>query len=288
MTSVSMFDVPGPNARARHRFIAVTGGFVMTAALAFALLKLGEKGNLEPSRWTPFLESSMWVDYLLPGLRNTLIAASLSMVLSAAFGLVFGIGRVSRVAPIRWFCGVVVEFFRAIPVLVIMIAAFSLYSYNNIFVSEVNPLAAVVTAVTLFHASAIAELLRSGIANLPSGQSEAGLSIGLKPAQVLRSVQLPQAIVAMMPALISQFVIVLQDTALGQIITYPELLSTYQQIGSNWSNVVPALIVIAMIFISVNYSLSVLAERIKSRLRRQGRAPKSPVAAPPGSALVPA
>jgi glutamate transport system permease protein len=285
MTTISLYDAPGPHARARQRLITIITTAVLLAATAFALAKLGQRGNLDPAKWTPFLTISMWRDYLLPALLNTLRAAVLSMALSAAFGLVFGIGRLSRVLPIRWFCGAIVEFFRAIPVLVIMIAAFTFYSYNNTFVSTVNPLAAVVTGVALFNGSAIAELLRSGIANLPAGQSEAGLSIGLKPGQVLRSIQLPQAIVAMMPSLIGQFVIVLKDTALGQIITYPELLSTYQQIGSNWSNIVPAMIVIAAIFIAINYSLSSLAERIESRMRTKRRRPKTPVAAPPGAVL---
>lgn len=281
-----LFDAPGPKARARHRLITAVLALLLAAAVAFALTKLAEKGNLESAKWTPFLGSSLWIDYLIPGLLNTLKAAVISIVLSAAFGLVFGIGRVAPLAPVRWFCGCVVEFFRAIPVLVIMIAAFGFFSYNNVFVSDVNPLAAVVTGVTLFNGSAIAELVRAGICNLPTGQSEAGLSVGLRRGQVLLNIELPQAITAMMPALIGQFVVVLKDTALGQIITYPELLSTYQQIGSNWSNVVPALIVIACIFISINYVLSILAQRVEKRMRKARKLRASPVPAPPGSALV--
>jgi glutamate transport system permease protein len=287
MSTASLFDEPGPRARARHRRITAAGAVLLSAVLGFALMKLGLKGNLDAAKWTPFLGYSVWADYLIPGLLNTMKAATISIVLSAAFGLTFGIGRVSPLAPVRAICSCVVEFFRAIPVLVIMIAAFSFYSYNNVFISDINPLAAVVTGVTLFNGSAIAELVRSGITNLPAGQSEAGLSLGLRTGQVLLGIQLPQAITAMMPSLIGQFVVVLKDTALGQIITYPELLSTYQQIGSNWSNVVPALMVIATIFISINFALSTLAERIEIRLRTTRRLRTRPVAAPPGSTLVP-
>ena len=67
---------------------------------------------------------------------------------------------------------------------------------------------------------------------LPKGQSEAGLAIGLTRSQTLRSILLPQAITAMLPALVSQLVVILKDTALGAIITYPELLTTFSQIGS--------------------------------------------------------
>jgi len=272
MSATVLFDAPGPKARARHRITAVAGGVVILAMVVFALAKLGEKGNLAADKWTPFLTGSMWVDYLIPGLINTLKAASISIVLAAAFGLLFGIGRMSPLAPIRWICTVVVEFFRSVPVLVLMIGAFGFYSFNNVFQSEINPLAAVVTGLTLYNGSVVAELLRSGVGSLPKGQSEAGLSIGLTGGQTLRSIQLPQAITAMLPALVGQLVVVLKDTALGQIITYDELLTNYQRIGSNWSNIVPAMIVIALIFIAINYTLSTLAGRIEGRLRSRGRA----------------
>jgi len=217
-------------------------------------------------------DANVWIDYLLPGLANTLKAAAISIVLAGIFGFVFGIGRMSHVAPIRWVCTVVIEFFRSVPVLVMMLGAFYFYSYNNIFVSDVNPLAAVVTGLTLYNGSVVAELLRSGVGSLPRGQAEAGLSIGLTRGQTLRSIQLPQAVTAMLPALVGQLVVVLKDTALGQIITYNELLTNYQRIGSTWGNIVPAMIVIAAIYIVINYALTTLAAYVERRLRQRGRA----------------
>jgi glutamate transport system permease protein len=271
MSASVLFDAPGPAARARHRIAAVVGVVVLVAVVAFVLWQFGMKGQLEAAKWTPFLTGEIWQYYLIPGLLNTLKAAAISIVLAALFGLVFGIGRLSAVRAIRWVSTVVVEFFRSVPVLVMMIAAFSYYSYNNVFVSDINPLAAVVTGLTLYNGSVVAELLRSGVGSLPKGQAEAGLAIGLTRGQTLRSIQLPQAITAMLPALVGQLVVVLKDTALGQIITYPELLNTYQQIGSYKSNPVPAMIVIAVIFILINYSLTTVAARVEGRLRRRGR-----------------
>ena len=68
-----------------------------------------------------------------------------------------------------------------------------------------------------------------------------------------------------------QLVVVLKDTALGSIITYSELLNNYQRIGSTFGNIVPAMIVIALIFILINYSLTVVAGRVEQRMRRAGR-----------------
>ena len=113
--------------------------------------------------------------------------------------------------------------------------------------------------------------MRSGVGSLPKGQSEAGLSIGLTRGQTLRSIQLPQALTAMLPALVGQLVVILKDTALGQIITYTELLTNYQRIGSTWGNIVPAMIVIAAMYIVINYALTSLAAYVERRLRQRGR-----------------
>ena len=271
MSSV-LFDIPGPKAKARHRIIAIVTGVLTLAALGWMLMRFKEKGNLDADKWTPFLTADIWVNYLLPGLLNTIKAALLSMLLAGLFGLMFGLGRLSDNKAIRAVSTVIVEFFRSVPVLVMMVASFGLYSVNKVFVPEINPLAAVVTGLTLYNGAVVAELLRSGVGGLPKGQSEAGLAIGLTRSQTLRSILLPQAITAMLPALVSQLVVILKDTALGAIITFPETLNTFKQIGSYKSNPVPALIVIAVIFIVINYALTSLASKVESSLRDRGRA----------------
>jgi len=271
MTSV-LFDHPGPKARVRHRITAAVSAALVLLALWWALAQFKEKGNLDAAKWTPFLTADLWVNYLLPGLQNTLIAAALSIVFAGAFGLVFGMGRLSHIPAIRWVSTVVVEFFRSVPVLVMMFFAFNLYAFNGVFRSDLNPLAGVVTGLTLYNGAVVAELLRSGVGSLPKGQTEAGLAIGLSRGQTLRSVLLPQAITAMLPALVSQLVVILKDTALGYLITYQELLNKFQQIGSYKSNPVPALIVIAAIFIVINYALTSLASYLERRTRQRGRA----------------
>ena len=130
--------------------------------------------------------------------------------------------------------------------------------------------AAVVLALTLYNGSVIAELVRSGVYSLPKGQGEAGLSIGLTPSQVLRSIQLPQALTAMLPALIGQFVVVLKDSALGTAITYQELLTWGKTLGSAYGNTVPAYIVVAIIFIILNYLMTRLATAVQHWLARRG------------------
>lgn len=272
-TRSALFDAPGPRARRRHAIATVVGAAVALAVIALAVRKLADAQQLQRSLWSPFLTRVAWTEYLLPGLRGTLQAAAVSVLFAGVFGIVFGAGRLSRSRWVSWTSGVVVEFFRAVPVLIMMIFAFNLYTRNEVFASSVNPLAAVVTGLTLYNGSVIAELVRSGVHNLAAGQTEAGLSLGLTHRQVLWSIQLPQALTAMLPALIGQLVVVLKDSALGYGITYGELLSWSKTLGSAYANTVPAYLVAAMLFIVLNYSLTKAAGGLERWLSRR-RAPR--------------
>lgn len=271
-TQTVLFDAPGPKARARHRILTVIGGLLALAALGLALRKLHAASQLDPAMWLPFVtDPVVWTEYLIPGLINTIKAAVLSVVFAGIFGLLFGMGRLSQVRAVRWICGIVVEFFRAVPVLLMMVFAFFGYFANSTVIpQEYGPLAAVVLALTLYNGSVIAELVRSGVYSLPKGQGEAGLSIGLTPAQTLRSIQLPQALTAMLPALIGQFVVVLKDSALGTAITFQELLTWGKTLGSAYGNTVPAYLVVAALFILLNYSMTRLATWVERRIKRSG------------------
>jgi glutamate transport system permease protein len=288
-----LFDAPGPRARARYRLFTLLGLLVAAGVLALALWKLGQSGQLDGAMWSRFvLTSDVWTQYLVPGIIKTVQAAAVSIVLALVFGLVFGMGRLSPLAPVRWFSGVVVEFFRAVPVLLMMYFAYGVYAVNNVFGVDYNAFYGVVTGLTLYNGSVIAELVRSGVHQLPRGQSEAGLSIGLSRGQVLRSIELPQALTAMLPALVGQLVVILKDSALGTAITYPELLQQGRDAGTAYAAVIPAYVVVALIFIVINYGLTVVAGQVERRVNRRGRAAGGAITnampgAPGGSGAMP-
>lgn len=265
-----LFDAPGPKARRRHAIVAGVAGLLTLVVAAWVLMKLGEKGNLTAEKWSPFLRADTWTEYLFEGIVGTLKAAAISIVLAGVLGLLLGIGRLSHNTALRWFSSVFVEFFRAVPVLIMMIFSFSLYAIYEVFPPEQLALAGVVTGLTLYNGAVLAELLRAGVGSLPAGQREAGLSIGLTPVQTLRAILLPQALTAMLPAIVGQLVVVLKDSALGVIITYVELLNQGQTLGTARANMIPAFIVTAVIFITINYLLTVAAGRLEKRLRRRG------------------
>jgi glutamate transport system permease protein len=113
--------------------------------------------------------------------------------------------------------GTVVEFFRAIPVLLLMLFANEFYVQSTDISSEQRPLYAVVTGLVLYNASVLAEVVRAGILALPRGQTEAAKAIGLRKGQTMSSILLPQAVTAMLPAIVSQLVVIVKDTALGGV-----------------------------------------------------------------------
>jgi glutamate transport system permease protein len=276
-----LFDVPGPKARVRYRIVAVVGALAMLVFLAVVIRGLANPDNnqLTAAKWKPFFTAEAWTAYFLPGLGRTLLSAAIAMVLSLLIGVLLGIGRLSGNRIIRTPCGVFVEFFRSVPVLMMMLFAF----YFGLFILHISGAAValfgVVAGLTFYNSCVIAELIRSGVNSLPRGQREAGLAIGLTGLQTLASILLPQAITAMLPSLVSQLVVILKDTALGYIITYPELLRAGQNFATTNGNLIPTLIVIAAMFILINYGLSRLARYLEARLRTT-RNVKTPPADP--------
>ncbi|MEU4316424.1 amino acid ABC transporter permease [Nocardia sp. NPDC024068] len=262
-----LYDAPGPVARVRNIVYSI---IVLVAVLAvgwFVYRGFADKGQFTAEKWEPFLDGAVWSTYILPGLRGTVVAALLSIVFALVLGMVFGIARLSDHAWVRWTAGTVVEIARAVPVLILMIFLFALYSEYDLFDSEYLALSAVVTALTIYNGSVIAEIVRAGILSLPKGQTEAGVALGLRKGQLMRLILLPQAITAMLPALISQMVVALKDSALGYVITYEEVVRSAQQLGAAESNTIPALIVVAIIMIVLNVLLSTIATRLEKRLR---------------------
>ena len=265
-TSSVLFDEPGPIAQRRIRIFNIAAVVLFALFAVYVLTVMGQKGQLEAEKWTDLFTARAWSSYYLPGLASTLSAAAVSVVTSVAFGVVFGIARLSQYRVTRWFGTVVVEFFRAVPVLIMMIFFWLfLGKYSGLPTAQL-PFIAVVVGLTLYNGSVIAELLRSGVKQLPRGQGEAGLAIGLTPTQTLIRILLPQAFTAMMPSMLSQFVVILKDTALGYIISYPELLASARRIGSGDGNVLQTLILAAAIFVTVNFVLTAVATGIMDRL----------------------
>lgn len=281
MSASVLFDTPGPKARQRILVINIVGVLLIAGLLYVVVSGLAAKGQMAPELWASLFTSNAWVNFLLPGLANTLKAAGLGIVLSVTFGLAFGMGLLAEIKALRWFSTIVVEFFRSVPVLLMIVFFNILLARTGIVNGTDAPFWAVVISLMLYNGSVVAELVRSGVRNLPKGQREAGIAIGLTTTQSLRLIEIPQALVAMLPALIGQFVVILKDSALGYIVGFTELLFYSRTFAAANGNMLQALLLAAAIFIVINFALGKLAEIVSRRL--SSRMPNAPAGGNPAT-----
>ncbi len=223
-----LYDPPGPKAMFRHRWLGALVLALLFAFLAFVGVCFFHSGQFNSSRWYVFGFSAVWVQIAV-ALGRTLEAFALAGVLSMALGLALALGRLSEHPWLRVPVTVITEGFRAVPVLVCMML---LYYGLPVVGGRVEPYTAVVLGLMVYNGAVLAEVLRAGVLALPRGQSEAACAMGLSRSRVLRLILLPQAIRSMLPAIVAQLVVTLKDTALGYIITFPELLYFAKQLGS--------------------------------------------------------
>lgn len=275
--STVLFDVPGPKARKRARVLGVLVAAVVIGALAWVIVTLAlpqhsttgvQPGYFDISRWDIFNDRAVWrrigLNYL-----NTLKMAGVAAVLAIAIGVLFVFGRTANHAAIRVPTSIVLEFFRGMPVLLMMLFTLLVFS--------AGPYWAGVAALALYNGAIIGEILRSGIAALPRGQREAGLTIGLTPLATRLTIEFPQAARNMLPIIIAQLVVLLKDTALAYVLAYDELLQVVPTLSNFFGNEyrVSLFIVVMGVYLTMNLLLSWVA-RIVARRTGPGAMPRIP------------
>lgn len=265
MTSTSslLFDAPGPKAKARQVVYTIVAIAVVAGAIAWIVKLLSDHGQLDYDLWEPFVTPRFVHVLLVDGLLQTLKMAGLSVLFAVAFGAVFGVGKLSDHRPVRWVCWLVVEFFRAVPVLLLMIFVFFAYGVGE---SGIGAYWCVVIALTLYNGAVLAEVFRAGIQAVPRGQSEAAYAIGLRKTQVMTGILLPQGVRIMLPAIVSQCVVALKDTSLGYAITAPGLTFVGKAIYQQFHNQIPTVMVLAALYIVCNLILTAIAHWVQRRL----------------------
>ncbi|MFE5871401.1 amino acid ABC transporter permease [Streptomyces roseifaciens] len=262
MTDTALYDIPGPMARRRHLIYGLVSTAVILGIVAGVIYLLFDTHQFTAEKWRPFAYEGIQ-ELLLRGLGNTLKAFAYAAVLSLALGGLLAAGRLSEHRILRWTSTLFVEFFRAMPVLVMIFFVF--------VALKVQPLPALVTGLTLYNGSVLAEVFRSGVNSVDRGQREAAYALGMRKTQVMTHVLVPQAVRAMLPTIISQLVVALKDTSLGFLITYEEFLHAGKLIASNLDYglpFIPVVMVISPIYIGMCMLLSWFATWVARRQRR--------------------
>ena len=265
MSSV-LYDELGPRGR-RHVRLASIAVYVALALLAYVVLgRLGDKGQLEGRRWAN-LKNPALVEFLAEGLWANVKAAVVAMALALVLGAFLALGRLSRNALVRWPATLVIELFRGLPQLLLILgAALVLPRYGY----ELDAFVYVVIALTLYQGAVLGEIFRAGILSLDRGQSEAAYSVGLSYRQTMALVVVPQAVRRMLPSIISQLVTLFKDTSLGFVIGYEEILRRGKFATVEFGeSLLQIYLLIALIFIAVNIALSHLARWLEGRQQRR-------------------
>jgi glutamate transport system permease protein len=267
MTTPVLYDIPGPRAKIRHAIYSVVGGLVVLGVLGYLFWRLWDAEQITPERWE-FLQEPDIVQDLLEGLGVTLSLAGTAILLAIAFGAVFAAGRLSDRWLIRLPSIVVVEFFRAVPVLLMIL--FLNFGYTE----QLGTYWSIVIPLMVYNGAVLAEVFRAGVLAVPKGQTEAAQAIGLRKGQILRYVLAPQAVSSMLPAIISQCVVALKDTALGYAIASSDITFRAKLIFTSifYNNPVAVALVLMAVFVTINYTLSLIARWLEGRTRRKGRA----------------
>lgn len=268
MTAPVLADALGPRARRRTHVASLVAAVVLLGLGWVAIDRFQEKGQLEWRLWEPFTQWAV-IRFLLDGLWMTLKLGAASMAFALTIGGFLALGRLARSLPVRWAAGAYVEFFRAVPLLLlILFTVIGLPKYGI----GIDDFWLVVMALVAYNSAILAEIFRAGILSLDRGQTEAASAIGLGYWPAMRLVILPQAIRRMVPAVVSQLITLLKDTSLAFVVSFQELLRHGKLNGEFFRNPLQSYFVVALMFIAINFTLSRVARRLEHRQRRRYRA----------------
>jgi glutamate transport system permease protein len=233
-----------------------------------AVVRFSNRGQLAENKWKPLTDWRV-LRFLAGGLGNTLKVAVTAMAIAIAVGALFALGRLARNRLTGVVASVYVEFFRGLPLYLLV-----LFCWLGLPRLDINiPLFwSLVLALSIYNSSIFAEIFRAGILSLDRGQSEAASAIGLGYWQAMGLVIVPQAVRRMVPAIVSQSVTLLKDTSLGILIGFEELLRRSELVYENYHNPVMAVALAALLYIAVNSVLSAVATRLEARQRRRYQA----------------
>lgn len=274
-----LYEAPGPRAKRFARIASVVVIVLLAAGVTWLIVQFAlprttaagsvQPGLLDPSRWDVLRDLAVWRS-LGRAVLGTLSMAAVAAVAAVVIGVLFSFGRTARSAFVRVPVTVVLEFFRGMPVLLMMLFILLVFAAQAYWAG--------VWALALYNGALIGEILRAGVAALPRGQREAGLTIGLSPLRTRLLIEFPQAVRNMLPIIIAQLVVLLKDTALAYIIGYDELLNTVRSLSNFFGNqyFFSLFFVVLAIYLTLNLLLSWLARIVAKRTDANSGTPRIP------------
>jgi polar amino acid transport system substrate-binding protein len=228
--------------------------------------RMGEAAQIERADWSP----AKYLPLLLNGALLTVFIACASMLLAVALGLPIALIRLFGPAPLRWSATVYVEFFRGIPVLLLL---YFLY-YGLPVLSEtmhwpvklaLEPLTAAILGFGITYAAYESEIYRTGIRAVPQGQWDAARSLGMGRALTFRRIVMPQAARIILPPMTNDFVALFKDTSVVSVIAVVELTKQYQILSKSSFKYLEMGLATAALYLIMSVPLSRLAAHLEKK-----------------------
>lgn len=258
-----LYEKPGPKTRRRIAAAKAVSLTVFAALIVGIVRQFYIAGQLQPKYWSFFAKYTTW-RFLGRGLAGTLEVAVMASIVAFGAALLLMLGRISKYKPLRWLCTALIEITRGIPTLLFVYFFFLLAPQFGL---KLPAFWKITLPVAISAAGVVAEVLRSGVNAVPKGQTEAALSLGMRSASVFFKIVFPQGFRYVVPALISEIVIVLKDTTFAYVVNYADLMQNAKVLISNYNALLSVYLVAAVIYILINYFLNKLSVKLAGRSR---------------------
>ncbi len=259
-----LYEAPGPKARKLIRLFTVLALLLLTGLLALVIRQFAVTGQLADRYWSFFVRATTW-RFLGEGLLTTLEAALTGSAIAFALGFLLMRGKLRRNRILNAVSTALIEFTRGVPTLLFIYFFFLVVPKTG---WKPSAFWKITLPCAISACGVVAEALRSGVNAVPKGQTEAALSLGLTETRLFYKVIFPQAFRFVIPSLIAELVIVLKDTTFAYIVTCADLMQNAKVLISNYDAMLSVYLVVAVIYILINYLLNKVSDRLALRLRR--------------------
>lgn len=207
----------------------------------------------------------------LDGMTFTLTLTALATLGGIVLGTILALMRLSGFAPLVIVATAYVNFIRALPLVLVIFWFYFLVPYIGQWMTgaprpiQVGTFASSLITFTLFEAAYFSEIMRAGIQSIPRGQIAAAQALGLKYWQVMASVVLPQAFRNMSPVLLTQTIILFQDTSLVYVLSITDFLGAASKVAQRDGRLVEMYLFAALVYFVISFAASMLVKQLQAR-----------------------
>jgi His/Glu/Gln/Arg/opine family amino acid ABC transporter permease subunit len=209
--------------------------------------------------------SEYWDVFLITGVGYTLLLSVITVALGAVLGMGFCLGRMSRIAPLRWLVIAIVEVVRGTPMLLQLYVGYFLVPQLLPF--PVSDFFSISVALIVNSAAYLSEVFRSGIQAVDPGQTEAARSLGLSAGQTMVKIIIPQATKNILPALGNEFITIIKETSLASTFFVGELMTSYLKVKGATYLTMECLFIVGALYFLLTFVLSKLLNAFERRLK---------------------